>query len=88
MELNILDTLRSSFTMIILLGCSVVVLTFILERWLYLKHTAINSDRFFEKVKEAFRRDGIEAAISICSHSIAPIASVIRSGLTEADKSA
>jgi len=86
MELNILETLRSSFTMIILLGCSVVVLTFIFERWLYLKHTAINSNRFFEKVKEAFKREGIESAISVCSNSIAPIASVVRSGLEESNK--
>jgi len=86
MELNIIDTLRSSFTLIILLGCSVVVLTFIFERWLFLKHTTIDSDRFFEKIKDAFNRKGIDGAISVCSHSIAPLATVLRAGLEESNK--
>jgi biopolymer transport protein ExbB len=86
MELNFVETLRSSFTMIVLLGCSVVVLTFIFERWFYLKHTRIDSERFFEKVRDAFHRNGIDAAISICSNSIAPLASVIKSGLEESNK--
>ena len=86
MELNIIDTLRSSFTMLILLGCSIVVLTFIFERLLYLKHTTVNSDRFFEKVREAFSREGIEEAITVCSYSISPLAAVIRSGLEQSNK--
>jgi hypothetical protein len=49
MELNIVDTLRSSFTMIILMACSVVALTFIFERWLFYKHTSIDADRFYMK---------------------------------------
>ena len=86
MELNFMDTLRSSFTMIILLGCSVVVLTFIFERWLYLKHTKIDSDRFFEKIRKTYNQNGIDAAISVCSNTIAPLAAVVRSGLEESNK--
>ena len=52
MEINIVDTLRSSFTMIILLACSVVALTFIFERWLFYKHTSIDADRFFMKIRK------------------------------------
>jgi biopolymer transport protein ExbB len=88
MELNIVDTLRSSFTMIILVGCSVVALTFIFERWLYYKHTAIDADRFFIKIKDAFRNDGIEKAISVCNSSLSPLAAVVKSGLEESGKDA
>jgi biopolymer transport protein ExbB len=86
MEINIVDTLRSSFTMIILMACSVVALTFIFERWLFYKHTHIDADRFFLKVKEAFRNEGNEKAISVCNSSLAPLAAVVKSGLEESDK--
>jgi biopolymer transport protein ExbB len=87
MELNIVDTLRSSFTMIILMACSVVALTMIFERWLYYKHTSIDADRFFIKIKDAFRNDGIEKAISVCNSSLAPLAAVVKSGLEESNNS-
>ena len=86
MELNIADTLRSSFTMIILMACSVVALTFIFERWLFYKHTSIDADRFFMKIKEAFRNDGTEKAISVCNSSLSPLAAVVKSGLEESGK--
>jgi biopolymer transport protein ExbB len=86
MELNIVDTLRSSFTMIILMACSVVALTFIFERFLFFKHTSIDAERFFMKIKEAFRNEGIEKAISVCNTSLSPLAAVVKSGLEESDK--
>jgi biopolymer transport protein ExbB len=86
MEINIVDTLRSSFTMIVLIACSVVALTFIFERWLFYKHTTIDADRFFMKIKEAFRNEGTERAISVCNSSLAPLAAVVKSGLEETEK--
>ena len=86
MEINIVDTLRSSFTMIILIACSVVALTFIFERWLFYKQTNIDADRFFMKIKEAFRNESTEKAISVCNSSLSPLAAVVKSGLEESDK--
>jgi len=88
MELNFVDTLQSSFTMIILVGCSIVALTFIFERWLFYKNTAIDADRFFIKLKDAFRNDGIEKAISVCNSSLSPLAAVVKSGLEESGRDA
>ena len=65
-----------------------VALTFIFERWLYYKHTAIDADRFFIKIKDAFRNDGIEKAISVCNSSLSPLAAVVKSGLEESGKDA
>jgi biopolymer transport protein ExbB len=83
MELNIFETMKSSVTMIILLGCSVIVLSFIFERWLFLKQRSIDSDGFFRKLRDAFKNEGLEAAISICNASLSPLAAVIKSGLVE-----
>lgn len=88
MDINIVDTLRSSFTMIILVGCSIVALTFIFERWLFYKNTAVDADRFFIKLKDAFRNEGVEKAISVCNGSLSPLAAVVKSGLEEFGKDA
>ncbi len=86
MEINIVDTLRSSFTMIVLIACSVIALTFIFERWLFYKQTNIDADRFFMKIKEAFRNESTEKAISVCNNSLSPLAAVVKSGLEESEK--
>jgi len=86
MDLNIIQALQSSFTMLILLVCSIVALTFIFERWLFIKKSAINADVFFTQVREALKRGGLNAAIGVCSASLAPLASVVRVGLEEAEK--
>jgi len=68
------------------MACSVVALTFIFERWLFYKHTSIDADRFFMKIKEAIRNDGTEKAISVCNSSLSPLAAVVKSGLEESGK--
>ncbi|KAA3613870.1 MAG: MotA/TolQ/ExbB proton channel family protein [Calditrichaeota bacterium] len=88
MELNVLDTLQSSFTMFILLGCSVLALTFIFERWLYLKRSSINADFFFGQFREAFSRGGQDAALNVCNSSITPLAAVIRAGIEDPNATA
>ncbi len=86
MELNVIQTLQSSVTMLVLLICSIVALTFIFERWLFFKKSSINADVFFKQVKEALQRGGMDTAIGVCSASLAPLASVIRIGLEESDR--
>ena len=81
MELNILETVRSSFVMLILLGCSVVAVTFIFERYFYLRRSTTNARSFFQQVGDAMQRGGLEAAISVCATSISSLATVIRAGL-------
>ncbi|MCG8606819.1 MotA/TolQ/ExbB proton channel family protein [bacterium] len=81
MGIDVLETARSSFVMIILLGCSMVAITFMFERWLFLKRAMINAEQFFQQVREAIQRGGRESGISVCSVSISSLATVIRAGL-------
>lgn len=85
MEVNVFETLKSSFVMVLLLGCSIVALTFIFERWLYLKRSMINAEQFFKQIRDAIQRGGLEAAISVCAASISSLAAVIRAGLENDD---
>jgi len=83
MEFNLFETLKSSFVLVILMGCSVIAVTFIFERWFYLKRTAVNSEHFFKQIRDAVQRGGLEAAISVCAASVSSLANVIRAGLEE-----
>lgn len=88
MEMNILETLKSSIVMMILLGCSMVALTFVVERWLYLKKAAINADGFLTHVRETLQHGGQHAAIAICSTSTSALAAVVKAGLENKDNGA
>lgn len=81
MDINILTTLKSSFVMMLLLGCSLIAVTFVIERWLYLKRSAINADIFFTQIREALQRGGLDAAVSICNTSFSAMSAVVRAGL-------
>ncbi len=86
MDVNVFETLKSSLTMIVLMGCSVLAITFIFERWLYLKHTAVDSGRFFASIKSSLLQEGLESAITVCNNSLSPLAAVVKSGLEESRK--
>ena len=87
MELNIIETIRSSVTMLILVGCSIIVLAFVFERFLYLKQTSIDSNRFFNLIRDALKQKGVTAAILLCESSLTPLSRVIKSGLEESHNS-
>jgi biopolymer transport protein ExbB len=81
MELNLFETLKSSITMMVLLLCSVIALTFIFERWFFLKRSAANAEHFFRQIQEALQKGGVELALAVCSASLSSLAAVVRAGL-------
>jgi biopolymer transport protein ExbB/TolQ len=81
MDINVLETLKSSFVMMILCGCSLIALTFLIERWLYIRRAAVNAGEFFKQIREALVRGGLQAGVSVCAASPTPLAAVVRGGL-------
>jgi biopolymer transport protein ExbB len=81
MQLNFLETIQSSFTMVVLLLCSVIALTFIFERWFFLKRCTSNAENFFRHLQEALQKGGVDAALAFCGASLSSLASVVRAGL-------
>ncbi len=81
MELNLFETLKSSITMMALLLCSVIALTFIFERWFFLKRCAANAEHFFRQIQEALQKGGVDLALAVCSASLSSLAAVVRAGL-------
>ncbi len=45
-EINVIAVFKESFTLVILLFCSIIVLTFAIERWWFLSNARINTECF------------------------------------------
>jgi len=70
------------FTMYILLFCSILSLTILLERIVYYRRRSrTKRSEFMTKIKRALKSNSIERAMEICSETYAPFSNVIYSGL-------
>ena len=70
------------FTMYILLFCSFLSITILLERILYYrKRSRTKRSEFMTRVKKALRSGNIQMAMEICKGTNAPFSNVIYSGL-------
>ena len=66
-----------------LLPCSILALTFIIERAysLYKARAKIGTEQFMAQITESLRNDNIMEAVSICEEAGGPLANVLKAGL-------
>ncbi len=70
------------FTMYILLFCSLVSITVLLERLLYYRRLSkARRAEFMLKIRRALKNGNLERAVEICRDTVAPFSSVVYSGL-------
>ena len=69
-----------------ILFCSVVAVTFIIERSITLLRARTNTRNFMSDVLNAVRRDGVPAAERVCEQTRGPIAAIVFSGLKHANR--
>ena len=72
--------------MLPILLCLVIGLAVAIERILYLALSTINSKKLVNKVEEALKQGGIEAAKEVCRNTRGPIASIYYQGLDRYDQ--
>ena len=72
--------------MLPILLCMVIGLAVAIERILYLALSTINSKKLVNKVEEALKQGGIEAAKEVCRNTRGPIASIYYQGLDRYDQ--
>ena len=71
------------FTMIVLLGASVVSIAIILERIIaYRKKSKIKRKDFMLKIRQELRKENISLLTQTCQSSVAPFAQVVYAGLS------
>ncbi len=70
------------FTMYILLFCSFLSVTILLERVIYYRRRSrTKRSEFMTRIKRALKSGSLEKAMEICRHSHAPFSNVVYSGL-------
>jgi biopolymer transport protein ExbB len=75
--------------MVLNMICSAVVLTIVVERFAFqMTRYRVNSKEFFAQVKKLVTAGNIDRAIKLCEASDYPILQLVKSGLTQANKSA
>ena len=80
---TILEILQAGgFTMYILLFCSFLSVTILLERIIYYRRRSrTKRSEFMTKIKKALKSGSIERAMEICNETYTPFSNVIYSGL-------
>jgi biopolymer transport protein ExbB len=71
-----------------ILFCSIVAVTFIIERSITLMRARTNTRTLMSEILNAVRRDGVPAAERVCEQTRGPIAAIVYSGLKQANRGA
>lgn len=86
MQMNFFEILKSSFTLIILIGCSLISITFTIERWWYIRKCYIDAGKFMEKIQNLVEQNAYNEAVSLCDKNPVPLANVIKVGIVNHKK--
>lgn len=81
MTVNILAVFRESFTMMILLVCSMVLLAFVIERWWFYRKMSIDSNKFMDNIQRFINAGKFMEAVSLCENTTGAVPAVVKTGL-------
>lgn len=77
MNLDLLEVIRKSFTMFILIFCSVITLAFTIERWWFFWKIKLNLENFMATLKKYIEDADFEKALNLCRTTKNPVAKVM-----------
>lgn len=81
--MNLLDLfVRGGPFMYPILLCSVLALVVVIERFIVLRRANMDTGQFMLKLRSVLQRNDILAGVTFCSKTEAPIANIMRKGLT------
>ncbi len=85
--INFIEILKQSFTLAILLFCSILSFTFMFERWWYFRNADPKGNDIISGIKKFLETGNIQEAINFCQKSRSAIAKVIHYGLLNYNRS-
>lgn len=86
-DIHLLELFKESFTLIIMLFCSVLSVTFAVERWWYFRSAQAAPDEVLGHVRKSLEGGKAEAAAAWCQKHPSAVAQVIHYGLIHAGRS-
>ena len=75
--------LKGGIVMYPILLCSLIAMVVIIERYLVLRRANTDAGQFMMKLRSVLQRNDISGAITFCSKTDAPIANIMRKGLSK-----
>lgn len=85
-ELNYLAIFRDSFTLVILLFCSVLSITFMIERWWYFRRAQAKGDEILAHIHKLLEGGKADQAAAYCQKHPSAVSQVIHYGLIHAGR--
>ena len=86
-EIQILELFKQSFTLVIMLGCSILSITFALERWWYFRSAQASPDDVLAHVRKSLEGGKTDSAAAYCQKHPSAVAQVVHYGLVHAARS-
>jgi len=83
-EINYLVMFRDSFTLVILLFCSILSITFMIERWWYFRRADGRGDEILSHVHKLLQDGKSEQAVAYCHRQPSAVSQVVHYGLLHA----
>ncbi|MBI4056375.1 MAG: MotA/TolQ/ExbB proton channel family protein [Elusimicrobia bacterium] len=85
-EVHYIEMLRSSFTLIILIFCSIISVTFTLERLFYFRRIRLDPASFLARVKQLIDAGNFKDAAALCDRMRGPIPVVVKTAIVNHQK--
>jgi biopolymer transport protein ExbB len=80
--MNLLDMMfKGGVIMWPILGCSLIAVYVVIERYLVLRRAQVDVSEFMRKLRSLFHRGEFSAVLTYCEEKDAPVANIIRRGL-------
>jgi len=73
--------LKGGYVMWLILACSVLGLSVVIDRFLVLRKAKINVPAFMVRLRGLIKKKDINRAVSVCMEEKSPIANIVRKGL-------
>ncbi|MEK7382021.1 MAG: MotA/TolQ/ExbB proton channel family protein [Elusimicrobiota bacterium] len=85
-EIHFLEILKQSFTLVILIGCSLLTLTFAVERWWFYRSASVDVESWMEKLRKLIDGGKYAEAAKLATDTPGPVASLASVALSNRGK--
>ncbi len=83
---DLMEVIRRSFTMVILVFCSVLALSFAVERWWFFRRIKLDVENFMTIVKKYIEERKFNEALDRCKSTQSPLARLVEVGIMNHQK--
>lgn len=85
-SVDLLEVIRKSITMIILIFCSIIALSFAIERWWFFRMISLDVENFMAVLKKYVEEGDFVAALNYCRTTQNPVAKIMEVAMMNRQK--